>query len=243
MPNNIQDKRLVLTKELVVALESNDEIKVEQLFDELTGFRESMLFQEVGRLTRQLHDNMGSFSGDSKLTEIAENDIPDAKERLQYVISMTEQAANQTLNVVEELMPVSLDLNEKANKLADNWQLFLINKMPFDEFKGMSNEITEHFNHLVQSLDKIQNGLNEVLLAQGFQDITGQIIRKVIDLVQNLENNMVDLVRVSGTRLATEKNNTELDLPGPVVPNVDDKNGDVATNQDDVDDLLSSLGF
>ncbi len=243
MTNNTQDKRLVLAKELVVALESNDEAKVEQLSDELTGFKESMLFQEVGRLTRQLHDTMGNFSGDAKLTEIAENDIPDAKERLQYVISMTEQAANQTLNVVEELMPVSQDLNERANRLSENWQRFLVKKMPFDEFKSMSHEITEHFNHSVESLDKIQTGMNEVLLAQGFQDITGQIIRKVIDLVQNLEDNMVDLVRVSGAKLVTEKNNTELDLPGPVVPNVDDKNGDVATSQDDVDDLLSSLGF
>lgn len=243
MSNNIQDERLALAKELVAALESNDETRVEQLSDELTGFRESMLFQEVGRLTRQLHDTMGSFSADSKLAEIAENDIPDAKERLQYVISMTEQAANQTLNTVEELMPVSQDLNDKANQLAENWQRFLIKKIPFDEFKGMSQEITAHFDHSVQSLDQIQKGLNEVLMAQGFQDITGQIIRKVIDLVQNLENNMVDLVRVSGARIGTEKNNTELELLGPVVPNVDDKKGDVATSQDDVDDLLSSLGF
>jgi chemotaxis protein CheZ len=243
MTNNTQDKRLALARELVLALESKDEAKVDQLSDELTGFKESRLFQEVGRLTRQLHDTMGSFSDDTTLTEIAKNDIPDAKERLQYVITMTEQAANQTLNVVEELMPVSHDLNDRANKLSENWQRFLVKKMPFDEFKSMSYEITEHFNHSVESLDKIQTGLNDVLLAQGFQDITGQIIRKVIDLVQNLEDNMVDLVRVSGAKIETKKTKTELDLPGPVVPNVDDKNGDVATSQDDVDDLLSSLGF
>jgi len=243
MTDIIQDKRLVLAKELVTALENNDEDKAEQLFDELTGVKESMLFQEVGRLTRELHDTMNSFSGDSALTVIAENEIPDAKERLQYVIAMTEQAANQTLNVVEELMPVSQELNEQANRLSGNWQRFLIKKMPFDEFKGMSQEITEHFNHSVQALEAIQNGLNDILLAQGFQDITGQIIRKVINLVQNLENNMVDLIRVSGGKSAAQKTASEPDLPGPVVPNVDDKKGNVATSQDDVDDLLSSLGF
>ena len=243
MTKKTQDNRLALAKELVAALENNDEEKIDQLSDELAGLRESMLFQEVGRLTRQLHDTMGNFSMDSTLTEIAENDIPDAKERLQYVISMTEKAANQTLNVVEELMPVSQDLNEKADKLAKNWQRFLIKKMPFDEFKGMSHEITEHFDHSVRSLGQIQNGLNEVLMAQGFQDITGQIIRRVIDLVQNLENNMVELIRVSGGKLAVANKTTEPDLPGPAVPNVDDKDGDVATSQDDVDDLLSSLGF
>jgi len=243
MTKKIQDKCLVLAKELVAALESSNEAKAEQLLDELAGVKESMLFQEVGRLTRQLHDTMSSFSGDSALATIAENEIPDAKERLQYVITMTEQAANQTLNVVEELMPVSQELNEQANKLSVNWQRFLIKKMPFDEFKGMSKEITDHFNYSVQSLETIQNGLNDVLIAQGFQDITGQIIRKVIDLVQNLENNMVELIRVSGGKSETQKTVSEPDLPGPVVPNVDDKNGDVATSQDDVDDLLSSLGF
>jgi chemotaxis protein CheZ len=243
MTNTIQDKRLLLAKELVVALENNNDDKAEQLFDELAGVRESMLFQEVGRLTRELHNTMNSFSGDSALAAIAENEIPDAKERLQYVITMTEQAADQTLNVVEELMPVSQELNEQANRLSGNWQRFLIKKMPFDEFKGMSQEITEHFNHSVQALEAIQNGLNDVLMAQGFQDITGQIIRKVIDLVQNLENNMVDLIRVSRGKSATQKAVSEPDLPGPVVPNVDDKKGDVATSQDDVDDLLSSLGF
>lgn len=243
MTNLTRDDRLALAKALVAALESKDESKADQLCEQLAEIKESSLYQEIGYLTRQLHDTMNSFSADARLTNIAKNEIPDAKERLQYVIAMTEQAANQTLTVVEDLMPVSQALNEQAHNLSENWQRFLVKKMPFDEFKAMSQEITEHFNFSVEAIEKIQDGLNEVLMAQGFQDITGQIIRKVIDLVKSLEENMVELIRVSGSKQNLENRSNEQSLPGPVVPNVDDRNNDVATSQDDVDDLLSSLGF
>ena len=235
--------RLSLAKELLAALEQGDELKADKLLDEIAGIRETQLFLEVGRLTRQLHEAMRSFALDSRISELTENDIPDAKERLHYVISMTEQAANQTLTAVEGLFPVAQSLNQQARKLAGNWERFLVRKMPYEEFKGMSHEITHYFNESKQSLEMMQNGLNEILIAQGFQDITGQIIRRVITLVEDLENSMVELIRLSGTKAGGAKMAHVPDLPGPAVPGVDDKTGDVATNQDEVDDLLSSLGF
>lgn len=237
------DSRLALAKDLVIALEKGDEVAADSLLDEIAGLRESQLFQEIGRLTRQLHDTMAGFTIDSKITAMTENDIPDAKERLQYVITMTEQAANQTLGAVEAVLPISQELNEQAEYLSAKWERFLVKEMPFTEFKDMSAEITTHFKESKGSLQQVQEGLNEILMAQGFQDITGQIIKKVIDLVQNLENSMVELVRLSGAKSSESKSITETALPGPVVPGVDDKAKDVATNQDDVDDLLSSLGF
>lgn len=234
---------LTLAKELVFALEQGNDAEADTLLDKIATQKETQLFKEVGRLTRQLHNTMTSFSLDSKITEMTENDIPDAKERLHYVIAMTEQAANQTLNAVENLMPVSQALNEQADELSGKWDRFLDREMPFEEFKSMSKEITQHFNESKESLLQVQNGLNEILLAQGFQDITGQIIKKVIDLVQDLELSMVELIRLSGSTATATSEKEELELPGPIVPGVDDKAGDVAKSQDDVDDLLSSLGF
>jgi chemotaxis protein CheZ len=237
------DIRLDLARNLVKALEQGDESKADGLLDEIAGLRESQLFQEVGRLTRQLHDTMSGFSVDSKITVMTERDIPDAKERLQYVITMTEQAANQTLNAVEGLLPVSQELNEQAELLSSKWERFLDREMPFAEFKDMSAEITQHFYKSKGSLKQVQQGLNEILMAQGFQDITGQIIKRVIELVHDLETSMVELIKISGSKRVALKEVDEPDLPGPVVPGVDDKDGGVATNQDDVDDLLSSMGF
>ncbi len=240
MTNN---NRLVLAKDLVAALENGNNEDADRLLDEIAGLRETQLFQEVGRLTRQLHDTMHGFSLDSKITAITEHDIPDAKERLQYVITMTEEAANKTLTAVENLLPVSQELNDQAEQLSEKWERFLDREMPFEEFKNMSAEITRHFQISKGSLQEVQNGLNEILLAQGFQDLTGQIIKRVINLVQDLEKSMVDLVRISGGTSNSASKKPDIELPGPVVPGIDDKQKDVATSQDDVDDLLSSLGF
>ncbi|PKM11708.1 MAG: chemotaxis protein CheZ [Gammaproteobacteria bacterium HGW-Gammaproteobacteria-3] len=235
--------RLKLTKQLLAALEQGDEPGVDKLLDELAAIRETQLFHEVGRLTRQLHDAMRNFTLDARISELAEHDIPDAKERLNYVISMTEQSANQTLTAVEDLLPVAQTLNQQSRKLAGNWERFLVRKMPYEEFKGMSHEITSYFNESRDSLEMMQKGLNDILMAQGFQDITGQIIRRVIALVEDLEASMVGLIRLSGTKSGATKTVPVPDLPGPVVPGVDDAAGDVAGSQDEVDDLLSSLGF
>ncbi len=237
------DLRLALAKDLVIALEQGNELEADKVLDKIAGQKESQLFQEVGQLTRQLHDTMVGFSLDSKITSMTENDIPDAKERLQYVITMTEEAANDTLNAVEDLLPVSATLNEQAAELSTKWERFLDREMPFEEFKNMSAEITTHFQQSKGSLLQVQKGLNDILMAQGFQDITGQVIKRVIDLVQDLELSMVELIRLAGTGEQEKVQITEEVLPGPVVPGVDDKAGDVATSQDDVDDLLSSLGF
>jgi len=236
---------LNLARELVAALEKGDEAVADEILDQVAGVRETQLFKEVGRLTRQLHDTMVSFSVDSKITAMAEHDIPDAKERLHYVIAMTEQAANQTLTAVEDLLPVSDELSTQVNQLAGQWNRFLDREMPFDEFKAMSADLSQYFNQSRQAMDKIQAGLNDILMAQGFQDITGQIIRRVIDLVQDLETSMVNLIKISSRKVApnAQASAAHHELPGPVVPGVDDREGDVATSQVDVDDLLSSLGF
>lgn len=234
---------LTLAKNLVAALEQGDEVVADGLLDEIAGLRETQLFQEIGRLTRQLHDTLVSFSLDAKITSMTENDIPDAKERLQYVIAMTEQAADQTLTAVENLLPISQELNDQAAQLSSKWSRFLDREMPLDEFKAMSVEITQHFEKSKGGLEQVQAGLNDILMAQGFQDITGQIIRRVIDLVQELEISMVKLISISGRKSTEAGAVIHHELPGPVVPGVDDRAGDVAHNQVDVDDLLSSLGF
>jgi chemotaxis protein CheZ len=245
----MKDDLLEKAKQLVAALEQEDVEQSKLLLDDLVRFRESPLFQEVGRITRQLHDSMVSFALDERIVALTERDIPDARERLQYVISMTEQAADQTLTVVENLLPVSQGLHEQSAELAGKWQRFLDRDMQLDEFKIVSGEIAQYFLRSSDDLDTVKFGLNDILMAQGFQDITGQIIRKVIELVREVESSMVNVIALtaqsSGFKPAVNPvaYGEHPELPGPIVPGVNDKDGDVATSQVDVDDLLSSLGF
>ena len=234
-------KRLDSARALVNALEQGDERNADKIVYEIASASETQMFQQVGRLTRQLHEAMSGFAQDSRLTELTENAIPDAKERLNYVITMTQQAADTTLNVVDELLPVSDQLVNQASELSVRWNRFLQKEMPYDEFKALSIELADYFIATQDGLKGMQAKLNEVVMAQSFQDLTGQIIRRVINLVHDVEQSMVELVRISGKPAAQEQKSSEPVLAGPVVPGLE--SNDSVTNQDDVDDLLSSLGF
>ena len=237
--------KLQLAKSLVDFLEAGNDQDAVSVIAELAGFRDSMLFQEVGRLTRELHDSINGFVMDARFADIAQNEMPNAAERLRYVIATTEQAANATLGAVEESLPLADSLRSDARHLADQWAKFKSRQLTVEDFRDLSVELSDFLKVTQANTEALHERLSEVLLAQGYQDITGQVIRKVIDLVNDVEGKLVELVRLSGHRSkpAAETTGREKDISaqGPAVPGVD--KGDVVHGQDDVDDLLSSLGF
>jgi len=237
------DGRIEQARALLAALERGDDESADRILDEIGRVRETLMFQEVGKLTRQLHDTLANFALDEKIADLTEKEIPDAKERLNYVITMTEQAANTTLNAVESILPFAESLREQSNELSVQWQRFRQREMPYEEFKSLAQDLAEYFDVSTAHLQTIQHSLTEVLMAQGFQDLTGQIIRRVIKLVQDLEHSLVELIRISGRRFKPSGESVPDVKPhalGPAVPGVDQ---DTVQNQDDVDSLLSSLGF
>jgi len=229
-------------KQLVAFLEAGDDEAASNTLEHLADYSESNLFREVGRLTRELHEAINGFLLDAKITDLAQREIPDASERLTYVITMTEKSANTTLGAVEESLPLADELGEKAAELSDKWDLFKDRKMTVDDFRILSGDLTKFLGIAKSHSTSLHSNLSSVLLAQDFQDLTGQIIRQVIELVTDIEDKLVQLVRISGAKLPEKQYESDEDkLEGPVVPGVDQ--GDVVEGQDDVDDLLSSLGF
>ncbi|MGX2041268.1 protein phosphatase CheZ [Methylocaldum sp. MU1018] len=237
------DGRIEQARALLAALERGDDESADRILDEIGRVRETLMFQEVGKLTRQLHDTLANFALDEKIADLTEKEIPDAKQRLNYVIAMTEQAANTTLNAVESILPLAESLRDRSDELGGRWRRFRQREMPYEEFKSLSQDLAEHFAAAAEHLQTVQHSLTEVLMAQGFQDLTGQIIRRVIKLVQDLERSLVELIRISGRRFKSSGESVPEAAPaalGPAVPGVDE---DTVRNQDDVDSLLSSLGF
>jgi chemotaxis protein CheZ len=239
---------------LVAELESGNSAAAEQLIDELGRVREQNLFRELGKMTRQLHDALNSFAVDSRIVAMAECEIPDAKARLNHVISMTEDSANRTLAAVENTLPIAQQLQERADTLHEKWSRFRNKDMNVVEFRDMSLQIDEFLLATRSQAGAMHTNLSEVMMAQGFQDLTGQIIRRVITLVQEVEDNMVELIRLSGgvrqeqkllheePASAPEAAQNVMRGVGPQVPGVGDGSATVS-GQDEVDDLLSSLGF
>jgi chemotaxis protein CheZ len=235
-----------MAQDMLAALDEGDSERVDHILEQMAAAGESELFQELGKLTRELHDSLAGFQLDSRIADLAENDIPDAKERLNYVVTMTEQAAHRTLSAVEESLPVTESLESQLSTLSDSWQIFRKKEMSSDDFRSLCLDLDAFFDQAGGQMKTIHSNLSDVLMAQDYQDITGQIIRRVIGLVQEVEGNLVGLVRITGQKFSAnvekkEEEDDKIKAVGPAVPGVD--TSDVVSNQDDVDDLLSSLGF
>ncbi len=240
---------------LLQHVEQGDAEAAQGVIDDLTHLRETELFRELGMLTRDLHEAIKAFNYDDRLADITSQEIPDARERLNYVITMTEQAAHRTLTVIEGSAPLAQELAEEGERLGERWQAFRRRELDVEEFRVLSRELDDFLAKVQTNSRYISEQLNEALMAQDYQDLTGQIIRKVIALVEEVESNLVQLVRISGQRLEGEGEQQPAQSAsqqaaeaerarrgdGPAMPGRNDD--DVVSSQDEVDDLLSSLGF
>lgn len=239
---------LELARDLVAHLEANEVQQASEVLAKLTCTSQFMLFQEIGRLARELHTAINEFLLDSRLADIAEKEIPNATEGLRYVIDMTEQAANTTLTSVEQSLPLADNLQRHATRLAEHWERFNSRERTVADFGDLSDDLKAFLAGTQRDSQALHDNLTEVLMAQDFQDLTGQILGKVIALVGDVENKLVDLVRISGSQRTNLENQASdqrmsagAGAHGPLIPGVD--KGDVVCGQDDVDDLLSSMGF
>ncbi len=234
-------------QELVTLLSSGEQEKADLLIRELAAPIQKELFDEVGKLTRQLHSALVDFQLDSRLAELASVDIPDAKERLNYVIDMTEQAANKTMDAVEECLPLADALINHIKTVTPTWDKLMRRDIELTEFKSLCHDVQQLMTRSEQDSERLRELLNQILMAQDFQDLTGQMIRRVIDLVREVENSLVSMLTVFGEQPVTEMTQrtspsvNTIEAEGPIM-NAELRQ-DVVTGQDEVDDLLSSLGF
>lgn len=229
-------------KTLVAQIEASGEEDAQQLIDDFASHRETVMFQEIGRLTRELHDTLNGFQNDSRLASLTQCEIPDAKERLNYVLSMTDQAARRTLVAVEESVPLNETIGQRASNLQQEWERFTRRQMEPAEFRALSHRLNEFLTVTKDDTSKIHSRLMDVLMAQEYQDITGQVIHRVIHLVQNVEDSLVGLIKFSSKATSPAcVADSKGGLEGPQIN--PSSRSDVVSNQDEVDDLLSSLGF
>ena len=234
------NEKLELARQLVIHLEAGDSAAADSTIERLSADRECTLIREIGRLTRDLHEAINGFLLDARIGELVEREIPDASERLNYVITMTEKAANTSLAAVETSLPLAQELGNRAGSLAGDWSRFQQRDLSVEEFRVLSSELAGFLQTARGHSAELHSKLSEVLMAQDFQDLTGQVIRQVIKLIRDVEDKLVRLIRISGSKVAPADHANTKPM-GPVIPGLDQ--GEVVSGQDDVDDLLSSLGF
>ena len=241
---------------LVEKLQNDNYSEASELIHSLMEARDRHVFNSVGQLTRALHEAIVNFHVDADLDSeppsVNNSEIRDATSRLHYVIDMTQKAADKTMDKVEAVAPMALNLGIEATRLREEWHKLKRGEVSKEEFKKLYSRMGDFLDQMDDGTRQLNSSLQDIILEQGFQDLTGQVLRKVITLVTDVENELVNLMRIAGqveqvTGLAesTDKEkvkNVDKSLAeGPQIHA--DKRADVVSGQDEVDDLLSSLGF
>jgi chemotaxis protein CheZ len=211
------------------------EVQAEQADGEEGG--DKPMFERLGGIVRLLHDSLRELGYDKALTE-ASTQINDAQDRLEYVATLTEQAANKVLNTLDEGMPAQDVLSKQSKDMETRWADLFAGKLSLDQFKQLAGD-SQAFAVAVSAATEAEKArLLEIMMAQDFQDITGQLIKKVVNITKTVEHELATLLRDNAPPAVREKiAQKEVSLmSGPSAPTV-------ALNQDNVDDLLADLGF
>lgn len=203
------------------------------------------MFERLGGIVRLLHDSLRELGYDKALTE-ASSQIVDAQDRLEYVATLTEQAANKVLNTLDEGMPAQDLLSKQARDMETRWSDLFDGKLSLDEFKALAGDSRQFAALVSESTEAEKARLLEIMMAQDFQDITGQLIKKVVKITQTVESELAQLLRDNAPADVKEKlaqKEQQAAAPAPVALMQGPSVPDVALNQDNVDDLLADLGF
>jgi chemotaxis protein CheZ len=202
------------------------------------GSADKPMFERLGGIVRLLHDSLRELGYDRSLSSVA-SEITDAQGRLEHVASLTEQAANKVLNAIDVGMPEQDALSKQAKDMEARWAQLYEGKLSVDEFKVLAND-SRQFSAKVNEVTELEKArLLEIMMAQDFQDITGQLIKKIVAITNKAEMELAQLLRDNApaeVKAAHEANKPVELLNGPSAPAV-------AMAQDDVDSLLADLGF
>lgn len=221
-----------------------DSIAVAVSHEEMGGTAEEgacpeRVFAQIGHMTRGLHNLLRELGLDKTLEKVA-NDLPDNRDRLNYIASMTAKAAERTLNAAESAQPLQEQLGSTAQSLAGQWDKLFNKQLGVNEFKALVQDTRTYLKDVPQQTAATNAQLMEVIMAQDFQDLTGQVIKKILEAAQQLENQLLGLL-IETTPQDKRQSVAPGLLNGPVINSAG--RSDVVTSQAQVDDLLESLGF
>jgi chemotaxis protein CheZ len=190
------------------------------------------IFQQLGHITRQLHDTLQQLGVMPKL-QIAADGLPDARSRLSYIAKKTGDAANKVLNSVDQAKTEHNMIASETRRMAQ--------AIVADPVKAVASGAVMNFVGDVEAAtERIDQHLTDIMMAQDFHDLTGQVVAKVVSLATDLEDSLVKLLVQAAPPEQAQKVETTL-LNGPCVNPVG--RTDVVQDQSEVDDLLASLGF
>jgi len=206
--------------------------ELERLAPQMAAGASPEVFHQLGLITRQLHDTLTQLGVMPKLQQAADG-LPDARSRLSYIAQKTGDAANKVLNLVDQAKAEHQRISSETRRMAAS--------IVADPVKAVASGAVMNFvGDVESSTERIDQHLTDIMMAQDFHDLTGQVVAKVVSLASELEDSLVKLLVQAAPPEQAQKVESSV-LAGPVVSY--EGRTDVVANQGEVDDLLASLGF
>lgn len=197
------------------------------------------LLGRIGQLTRQLREGLRELGLDKEVAKAAQA-IPDARDRLAYVAATTERAAHRALNAIDVAQPLQEELASGAKGLSKRWDEWFENPVELDHARALVMDTRGYLQQVPQKTNAINTQLMEILMAQDFQDLTGQVIKKMMEVVNDMETELLQVL-IDNTPLEKRQEIVNNSLQNG--PQIVAGNPDAVADQSQVDDLLESLGF
>lgn len=199
------------------------------------------LLLRVGHMTRSLHENLLALGLDGLVERVA-NQVPDARDRLDYVARMTEQAAQRVLDATDAALPLQQSIETGAAGMAAEWRAAAAGPFSEQQFRTLAERSATYLGQTRNEATQTREHLMAIMMAQDFQDLTGQVIKKVTLLAHELEQQLVQLlVDYTPPDMRRDGPADSGLLNGPQIKPAG--KADVVADQSQVDDLLDSLGF
>jgi len=262
----LQELLLEKAQALLASVQSGDLPGSVELINSLYQARHEVFYREVGALTRGLHEAIKSFSADVSdklaIDEQASEVLNDASDRLNHVIALTENNAHATMDRVDRSLSLVDVLDDQSERFKGLLSLVGQLEDEFEALNGVYDRTCNLRDESEKTVAELRGLLTDIVVSQSVQDITGQLIRRVITLLTQVEGQLVKLIGMAATveQLSAidskaenavvtaepsqeskgKSSNNEVKAEGP---QINKSSPDVAQNQDEVDDLLSSLGF
>ena len=198
------------------------------------------IITRIGNLTRMLRDSLRELGLDKAIAEAAEA-IPDARDRLDYVVQMTAQAAERALNSVELAQPHQAQLEKGAKALSGRWDAWFDSPIALADARELVSDTRRYLAEVPAHAAATSAQLLEIMMAQDFQDLTGQVIKRMMDVIQEIERQLLMVLLENMPEAAPRQPSPGASLLNG--PQVDASKAGVVASQEQVDDLLDSLGF
>jgi chemotaxis protein CheZ len=201
---------------------------------------DGVVYNRLGQLARQVHDALRELGLDSTLHHAAEA-VPDARQRLTYIARTTEQAASRVLNATDVAAPIQSELASGADVLCTRWDELYAGRLSPEAFRELSADTRAFLGTVGEGARSTGAQLHEIMMAQDFQDLTGQVIKRLVELTRTLETQLLQVLIEAAPAQVLESEQAAGLLNGPVIDPAG--RSDVVQDQAQVDELLERLGF